>query len=825
MALPHTGSDELVYIRTDRLSLTIKGPAAHPGNEGIEYTEGDSTFRVFCDEDYEISLKGRAEPGTVGIGSGVRSGTYTILPLFFEQQRYEIIIEAEEGHRVEFWHENINVRNKVTAVGRSSRLLSGIINFGNEIGMSDLTVLVDGVNYLTLTIEVFPAKISYRDDYKAIVEDVTREVYNLVFDFLKKTYLGYQQGERVNSSPVEFFAVIRHIFDDFMKAADTIIVRPYHVLETTHEVLPGHKVRRVDGKSLRWIEKHPDHALRADGKVLVAKTLAVKKQVTYDTRENRMTKYILRSTVKKLESFRRSYLRLQREEDKAVIDQIDDMIGNLNRRCNGTFLADVGAMESSAGMSLVFSMAPGYRELYRGYLMLLKGLSVTGDVFRISVKDLAVLYEYWCFIKLNSLMKERYELVTQDVVRVQGTGLYVSLVKGAASHVKYRNPSNGELITLSYNPKETDLPIVTQRPDNVLKLEKKGADISYEYVFDAKYKMNPALPGTDYYTSISHRPGPEVDDINTMHRYRDAIVYRNGASPFERIMFGAYVLFPYGNEEEYRHHRFYESIAKVNIGGLPFLPSATELVMQMLDELISDSPESAFERATLPAGMEEKLAKVDWSVRDVLIGDLRNRKQLDVCLQDRFYYTRMSNITPASLPVHYVALYQSANQFGTESGIRYYGEVTQCIPVRRCDISEIPSTSEDMCYRFEIREWKTLSRPIAVKESSVGREFTNMFLLEHSAEAPELRIRSEEEYRLYTELKRALNSAEINESGEDVGFTFGSARIVFEDGKIRVYQDGRVTDEQDIHQFGRTPGAVFREIERAIRKETEAVAI
>ena len=81
-------------------------------------------------------------------------------------------------------------------------------------------------------------------------------------------------------------------------------------------------------------------------------------------------------------------------------------------------------------MSLVFSMAPGYRDLYKYYLMLLRGLSITGDVFNISVKDLALLYEYWCFIKLNSMMKDRYELISQDIVKVQGNGLFVSLVKG-----------------------------------------------------------------------------------------------------------------------------------------------------------------------------------------------------------------------------------------------------------------------------------------------------------------------------------------------------------------------------------------------------------
>ena len=157
---------------------------------------------------------------------------------------------------------------------------------------------MDGSNYLRLTIEVFPTKIGYKDDYKAIVEDVTREVYGIVFDFLKKTYLGYQQSDHVSSSPVEFFAVIRHLFADFMKAADMILAQPHHLLETSHEVLPSHKIKRIDNRGLRWVEKHPDQAKISANGVLVAKTLAVKKQITYDTKENRLTKYILQTTAR-----------------------------------------------------------------------------------------------------------------------------------------------------------------------------------------------------------------------------------------------------------------------------------------------------------------------------------------------------------------------------------------------------------------------------------------------------------------------------------------------------------------------------------------------
>ena len=811
-----TGSDELVYIHTDKVSLTLKGPTTHPSLNGIEYSEGDSELSISCNDLYELSLRECPETGaTMNVGS-VYSGVYPIAPLFFEQQRYEIVIEATCDAEISFWHDNINIRNKVSRVGRNNKILSGVINFGNEIGLSDLVIQLDGANYLRLTLEVFPTKINYKEDYKAIIDDVTREVYGLIFDFLKKAYLGFNQGTRTSTSPAEFFAVIQHIYSDFLSAADMILAHPHHLLKTSHEVLPTHKIKQIDNRSLQWIQKHPEQVKISDSRILVAKTMAVKKQISYDTKENRLTKYILQSTAKKLESLKRNYLNLQRSDDVALITKIEDMIKNLNRRSNSSFMVGVHSDESSAGMSLVFSMAPGYRDLYKYYLMLLRGLSVTGDVFHISVKDLSVLYEYWCFIKLNSLMKKRYELVSQDIVRVQGNGLYVSLVKGNNSNVEYRNPVNGEKIALSYNPKETELPTAPQRPDNVLTLKKNGAGTDYEYVFDAKYRVNPALPGTDYFNSISHIPGPEVGDINTMHRYRDAIVFQSGASPYERTMFGAYVLFPYSKEAEYKQHRFYKSIEKVNIGGLPFLPSATSLVTKMLDELISDSPESAFERATLPRGIEEKLQKVDWERRDVLIGDLRNRDQLALCLKYNFYHIPVSQVKDENLPIRYVALYQSNRLFGADSGIRYYGEVKVCSRVRRNTIHLVPSNSNEWYYYITVKEWKKLDKTIAVKEFSTGRRFTNWFLLEHSSEAPELLIRTEEEYRLFYELKRALNNSQINEEGRDIGFFFKSAMVVFEEGKIHVYRNNKVCAEYDIQDFSKTPSAVFRSIKSSL---------
>lgn len=803
------GSDQLVYLQTELLTLTIKGPASHPALPGAAFRQKESTLRVSCDDPFEISLAGDAEILSVQHLGQACFGSYLLRPLFFEQQGYELFIEPEPGHRAEFWHENFRLREAVTPVGRRGEMRSGVLRFGSEIGLSDLYVKVDGRNYLKLTIEVFPSKIGYKDDYKAILTDVAGEVTNLIFDFLKKTYAAFDLAPTRQSSGVEFFAILQRIFGEFLRAADTIIARPHHALRQEHTVLPSHKINRIDGSTRRWIEKHPDHALRRGDRILVDKALAVRKYVTYDTAENRLAKYMLQNTTKRLEHFRREYGKLGEDADPAVLQELDEMVKGLRRRSGTGFLKEVEPVPGPAGMSLVFGMAPGYRELYRCYLLLQHGLSVTGSLFHLSVKDLGLLYEYWCFIKLNSLMKQRYELISQDILRLIGSGLSVSL--GQGSRVRYRNPKNGELITLSYHPKEISGATVPQRPDSVLSLQKKGAKVDYEYVFDARYQIDPALEGSAY-QRLYGTPGPQERDINTMHRYRDAIVYQHEAPAYERTLFGAYVLFPYRNQEEYRHHRFYQSIRQVNIGGLPFLPSATSLVAELLDELISDSPESAFERATLPVGIEERLAKADWDRRDVLIGTLRNNAQFQLCMEHKFYYIPAELIQEENLPIHYVSLFQTPRIFGNQAGIHYYGQVLRSALVKRKNIREVPLTHnnpEQLYYRFQIRQWIPLPRPILPKESGFVREFTNLFLLENAEFVPELLLRSEEEYRFYSELKRRTGMA-LEHSQATAGFELGGIRALFDDGKIQLFREEKMVCTCPIAEFSRHPGATFR---------------
>lgn len=429
-------------------------------------------------------------------------------------------------------------------------------------------------------------------------------------------------------------------------------------------------------------------------------------------------------------------------------------------------------------------------------------------------------------------MKRNYRLASPDVIKIDNTGVTITLVKGKRSEVKFINPRTGETITLSYNPGEQNTQTVNQKPDNVLTLEKRGTDVPYMYVFDAKYRIE-NNPSDSFYPD--NKPGPKVDDINTMHRYRDSIVYENNTHSrfmFEKKMFGAYVLFPYNDGEDYANgihihngkeepgHKFYNSIETVNIGGLPFLPGTTELVDAFLAELVADSSESAFERASLPRGIEEKLAKVDWSIKDVMVGTVRTEEQLKFNIEKKWYYVPARFITDDILPIKYIALHEEG--LGSEAGIKVYGEVLEA---RRMKRSAIPtptkSNPDEIYYCFRVRKWVSLPQTITIQDSWRGRpQFTNKFLLDNCTKSYQLfAIASEEEYRLMVEINKAFDNLNASTAKDNTAVyrINDTHTIAVSEGYFTIMNDnGSILDRIAISSFAKGPRAGFNKIKKII---------
>ena len=198
-------------------------------------------------------------------------------------------------------------------------------------------------------------------------------------------------------------------------------------------------------------------------------------------------------------------------------------------------------------------------------------------------------------------------------------------------------------------------------------------------------------------------------------------------------------------------------------------------------------------------------ARFTAEVRDVLVGTLRNRLQLETCLENKFYHIPASRLSQNDFPVRYVAIYRSNHKFGPDAGISVYGKVSQCSLVPRFKISEIPKNSREMYYRFDIEEWKTLSAPIASRERDFVNIMTTLYLLENSREVPELMLSSREEHILYRKISSCI-SGESNVRK----IPYGTMDILFDGGRISVTQPGKELFACTYADFSKRPAAFFR---------------
>ncbi|MFD3157931.1 DUF2357 domain-containing protein [Haloimpatiens sp. FM7330] len=793
---------ELLFIETDKIYFTIKGK-----NRNAEIQFDDVKRNGFIVKD----IPEKSILNAIG-GDKV---------YFFEYENYEIIIEKKNKDvDISFYNESVNIRDKITK--NKSGSLSGIINFKGEIGYSDLVIKVDGVRHLDITLEVFPSKIDYRKDYINILNDVNEEMYNLAFDFLKRTYLKGGIGENTSHSLGEYYSILKYIYEKLIKALNIIVNEPHHLLMNDKSIVPFYKIKNVTNETIKWLEKRPDNMINKDGRLIPIKALNVSKRITKDTNENRFLKYMITKIVFKLNELKMKYLKLNRKKDNLFINDLDMMINHIKRYLKSGFLKNVGKYEFKESSSMVFKMALGYKDVYKYYLMLIKGLTLKGELFKLSIKDLPLLYEYWCFIRINHILREKYKLISNNMIKLSNNGIFITLKKGVESRVVYQNPENEERFVVSYNSKMKSR-TVGQKPDNVLSIDKVKGKVTYNYIFDAKYKLDRAIEGTSYNTK-NKTPGPKEEDINTMHRYRDAIVYENNSKyknngKVKNNIFGSFVLFPYNNEKEYSNHNFYKSIESVNIGGIPFLPSSTKLMEKFLDELIRESSYSSFERALGKKGKEYYIKNSCFEDRNVLVGSLKNREQLEVNLKSKFYHTKMSNINLLEHNIKYIALAQSKKNFKQEAGIVYYGKVKKIKQVKRYEIRKLPKYTEEDYYIFEVDKWDKLSQKIEVKGYQVRKiMYTTEYLLFNAETVTDLCIKTKEEFRLWKELYRIEKKVRLINSNKNLsecskiqGFKFRDKEIYISNDKLKIVLESSVK-EFDIKELKECPRSMIKRV-------------
>lgn len=637
------------------------------------WSEGVVSVKRTLDADHEIDI----EQGVPAPATFFDNADY---PIWIEFKDY--VKDAQFGSILQNDNDRFSFRRHI---------LAGFINYKNEIGRSEIQIIYK-VDKETRTFrfgfEVLSTKLDYHEHWRTIVEDIEREYRMLSLDYMRRTFHGFSPDQNGEHPDIVWWSVFEGEQQKFIKACKSIIDRPRHRLHGEEVYLRADKLKQTPHNIENRLAEHrkePAYLYRVEQHIL-----------SNDTQENRFLKFALHQISKRYEDLRQRIEAIKTASGtmKAAMLATSETLKRLQHH---PFFRTIGRFKGISQESMVLQKATGYSQVYRTWNLLRRTYSLNDGLYRLQTKDIATLYEIWCFIEVSHIVKAQLHLDDEDVEhrnRMEMNGIFSwELGKGEHSRILFRK-DGVELAELVYNPKNADkenddvgmkdlvVPTVPQKPDIVLQLTKNDLQqgMKMTYLFDAKYRIDGKDKGVDV---------PPEDAINQMHRYRDAIYYKDyDANALKKEVIGGYILFPGdGEPDDVAVSKFYKTIKEVNIGAFPLRPKDVEnrkLLENFIDELIHTK---SYE--TIAHVIPQKGAYVEVGNR-VLIGLVKEDNRLFQAFMDGiatlYYSGKQFPTTIALQDLHFFMPYIKGK------GIR---DVYEIVKVRTITGKEAKQTDED----------------------------------------------------------------------------------------------------------------------------------
>ena len=637
------------------------------------WSEGVVSVKRTLDADHEIDIEqGVPAPATFFDNAD--------FPIWIEFKDY--VKDAQFGSILQNDNDRFSFRRHI---------LAGFINYKNEIGRSEIQIIykVDKeTRAFRFGFEVLSTKLDYHEHWRTIVEDIEREYRMLSLDYMRRTFHGFSPDQNGEPPDIVWWSVFEGEQQKFIKACKSIIDRPRHRLHGEEVYLRADKLKQTPHNIENRLAEHrkePAYLYRVEQHIL-----------SNDTQENRFLKFALHQISKRYEDLRQR-IEAVKTASGTMKSAMLATSETLKRLQHHPFFRTIGRFKGISQESMVLQKATGYNQVYRTWNLLRRAYSLNDGLYRLQTKDIATLYEIWCFIEVSHIVKAQLHLDDEDVEhrnRMEMNGIFSwELGKGEHSRILFRK-DGVELAELVYNPKNADkeddnvgikdlvVPTVPQKPDIVLQLTKNDLQqgMKMTYLFDAKYRIDGKDKGVDV---------PPEDAINQMHRYRDAIYYKDyDANALKKEVIGGYILFPGdGEPNDVAVSKFYKTIKEVNIGAFPLRPKDVEnrkLLENFIDELIHTK---SYE--TIAHVIPQKGAYVEVGNR-VLIGLVKEDNRLFQAFMDGtatlYYSGKQFPTTIALQDLHFFMPYIKGK------GIR---DVYEIVKVRTITGKEAKQTDED----------------------------------------------------------------------------------------------------------------------------------
>lgn len=524
--------------------------------------------------------------------------------------RYEICTDAT----------NVDIEPRELFDPDDASWKQGRLRPGQAVGRLRIQV-VDRVTGLAATtdVDVLAVKLDHETEYRQMLTDISSFAAEAVLQGFAPSMLDLAPSELPAELLYLRFAMIAaYLQDPALEAAIARVTsQPHRTWVSEQEIRPigspfpaGAAFRRAvcaPGQRVPWTGG--PSTLRS----LPAALTRDRAEASVDNSANQFVKFalerwravslelidLLSGATQKVDS---GPLRRGQQIAADVGAQLDEYLGH-------PLFREVSSLQRMPMSDQVLLKRAGYREVFRTFAMTESGPTVRidregmTDVFAASQRNIATLYEFWCFLAVvDSLGRVCGEDRTAHAFTLAGDGTSMTLRSGRASKLSWSVRRGGRPLRVDVFFNRTFAGANDRRgswsramrPDCSVRIRPEGSTpsrVSSEELevwlhFDAKYRVDnllaqltPAPDSDELLEEPTTSGGAKRDDLLKMHAYRDAIARTAGA----------YVLYPGSEILNIRRHPGFKELLP-GLGAFPLRPSNDGLpsASQALDQFLSD---------------------------------------------------------------------------------------------------------------------------------------------------------------------------------------------------------------------------------------------
>lgn len=521
-----------------------------------------------------LNIVGSSNNAFLGINDDPTSGVSTYQ--LQEGATYQYEFTCDNGNTYQFLSENEIISFSTLKNHRNM----GEIRTGIYVGQMNMPVvnIETGEKIDTVKLEIRSVKADYESDYRTMLDDIASYYTDLVL--LQGAPVTQQLEVDSDASSLTLyqkFSFIRSVIDSqqFQEAIHKIMVNPVRKWTETTVQRNIVSVKHFSRRNIRQIATSTDRITMPEtwctGKPSCLQSIPRNLDVDYkrdtiDNQENQFVKFALRTFITFC-----SDLQTKKNSTERLCEEVNLTINKIEKFLDSQFFRQVSSPSHLNMNSPVLQRKEGYREVLQAWLMfdLAAKLNWEGgnNIYEAGKKNVATLYEYWLFFKLQELISEFFDIDESDkkkLVKVDKDNINLQLIQGRQLILKGRSKSSMRVINVAFYYNRTFNKVhgnddaiqmagswtMAMRPDYTLSLwpgeiseiEAENQDLITHIHFDAKYRLNKIILEDE--KDVSEELNEEKSqqelgiykraDLLKMHAYKDAI----------RRTSGAYVLYP-----------------------------------------------------------------------------------------------------------------------------------------------------------------------------------------------------------------------------------------------------------------------------------------